>query len=150
MKANQTYPKPISRPSSQPNTDGISRTSSFSDSELLSVVTDQLDSVWLMTTNNTSSSMNQTSDWESSPFSPRETPRESQKSNSKEKSKNQEEPKREKSLPPERSKLKAMSEELKKNTLRNSSDSISKIYLISNNFPVILGCLYQCIGFYLF
>ena len=141
MKANQTYPKPISRPSSQPNTDGIPRTSSFSDSELPSVVTDQLDSVWLMTTNNTLSSMNQTSDWENSLFSPRETPRESQKSNLKEKLKNQEVPKRLKFSPPERSKLKPMSEELKKNILRNWSDSISKIYLISNTFTTILSCL---------
>ncbi len=141
MKANQTYPKLTLRLLSQPNTDGMSRTSSFSDSELPSVVTDQLDSVWLMTTNNTSSSMNQTSDWENSLFSPRETPRESQKNNSKEKLKNQEVPKREKFSLPERSKLKAMSEEPKKNILKNLSDSISKIYLISNTFTTILSHL---------
>ena len=125
------YPKLILRPSSLPNMDGMPKTSFFSDSELPSVVTDQLDSVWLMITNNILLSMNQTSDWENSPFSPREIQRENQKSNSKEKSKNQEVSKREKFLPQEKSKLKAMSEKLKKNILRNSSDSISEIYLIS-------------------
>jgi len=121
MKENPTYHKLILKLWSQLNMDGISKISFFSDSELLSVVTDQPVSVWLMTTNNISSSMNQTSDWESWLFYQREILRENLRNNSKEKLRNPEVLKREKSSPPEKYKLKVMSEELKNNTSRNSS-----------------------------
>jgi hypothetical protein len=51
MKENQTYHKLILNNLSQPNMDGMLKTSSSSDLELLSVVIDHLDSVWLMTIN---------------------------------------------------------------------------------------------------
>jgi len=59
IKESQTYPKPILKLLSQPNTDGMLKTWFFLDSELLSVETDRLDSVWLMIINNTWLSMNQ-------------------------------------------------------------------------------------------
>ena len=127
-KVNQTYPKLILRLSFPPSTDGMSKTSFYSDSELLSVVTDLLVSVLLMTTNNTWSSMSQTSDWENWPFYQREIQRERVRNNSKEKSKNQEVLKREKSLPLEKSKLKVMSEEPRKNILKNLSLEQSDVY----------------------
>jgi len=131
-KENQTYLKLILKLSSPLNMDGTPKTSFFSDSELLSVVTDQLDSVWLMTTNNIWSSTSQTSDWENWLFYQREIQRESLRNNWKEKSKNPEALKREKSWPLVKSKLKVMSEELKKNILKSSSpeDYSSDVYSI--------------------
>jgi hypothetical protein len=85
------------------------------------VVTDQPDLFWLMITNNTWSSMSQTSDSESWPFFPREIQRESLKSNLKERLRNQEVPKREKYWLLEKSKRKAMSEKPRKITLKSSS-----------------------------
>ena len=62
MKENPTSPELISELSSPPSMDGTPRTSSSTDSEPLSVVTDQQDSALPTTTNNTWSSTSQTSD----------------------------------------------------------------------------------------
>lgn len=121
-KVNQTYHKLILKSLSPPNTDGILKTSFYTDSELLSVVTDRLVSVWLMTINNILSSMNQTSDWENWPFYQKETLKEKLKNNWKEKLRNLEVLKREKFLLPERNKLKVMLKKLNKNILRNLFD----------------------------
>ena len=128
MKENPTYHKLISKLWSQPNMDGMLKISFFLDSELLSVVTDQQASVWLMITNNILLNMNQTSDWENWQFYQREILRENLRNSSKEKSRNPEVLKREKSLPPEKYKLKVMSEKPKNNTSRNLS--LDFVYLI--------------------
>lgn len=120
-----------------PNMDGILKISFFSDSELLLVVTDQLDSVWLMTTNNIWSSMNQTSDWENWQFYQKETPRESLRNNWKEKLKNPEALKREKFWPLEKLKLKVMLEKLKKNISKNLlHDDLADVYSILTFWPL--------------
>ena len=121
MKENPTSPELISELSSPPSTDGTPRTSSSTDSEPLSVVTDQQDSALPTTTNNTWSSTSQTSDWDNWPSSPREIPRENPRNNLKEKLKNPEVPRRLKSLPPEKSKPRPTSEKPRKNTSRKSS-----------------------------
>ena len=124
MKENQTFPELISGISSPPSTDGMLRTSSFTDSELLSVVTDPVDSALPMTTNNTWLSTSQTSDSDNWAFFPREIQRESLRNNSKEKLKNPEVPKRLKFWLPEKSKPKPMSERPRNNTSRKSSHDL--------------------------
>ncbi len=125
MRENPMFPKLTSKLSSPTSTAGMPRPSSSTASEQLSVVTDLLDSAFLMTTNNTWSSTNQTSDWESWPSYQKETPKEKLRNNLKEKLKNPEVPKRLKSLPPEKYKPKPTSEEPRKNTLKNlSHDSV--------------------------
>ena len=146
MKENQTSLKLISEFSSPTNTDGIPRISSSTDSELLSEVTDPLDSASLMTTNNTWSSTNQTSDWDNWPFSPREIQREKPRNNLKEKLKKPEVPKRLKSLPPEKSKPRPTLEEPRKSTSRKSSlDFVYSIhtfaFYISINFYIPMNFL---------
>ncbi len=135
MKENQTYLKLILKLLSPPNTNGIPRTSSCSDSELLSVVTDQPVSVWPMTTNNTWLSTSLTSDWESWQFYPKETPRENLRNNLREKLRNQEELRRLKSLPPEESRPEVTLEKPKKITSRSlSHDSVYPDHTLLINF----------------
>ena len=110
-----------SRNSYLPSSNGILRTSSSSDSEPLSVETDQLDSFSSMIVKNTWSSTNPTTDWEDSPSSPRGTPRESQRRSWRERSRKPEQVRERKCWPLENAKPEPISRRPNKNILRRSS-----------------------------